>query len=212
MVKFRRLAKQGGRLALETILNVLLGIGLAATCGFRIFVPLLIMGIAGVSGNLNLSSGFEWIASYPAMIVFGIATIFEAVAYFFPYIDNLLNTISTPFSILAGVIVSAAVIADISPFLQWTLAIIAGGGAASATSLISNGAHHASTVVSAGITNPVISAVESVISVILPVLAIAMPVLAFILLIFLVAAIYRLLLRLRSKIMPHAAGASSAKK
>ena len=109
-------------------MSVLLGIGLAATCGFRIFVPLLIMGIAGVSGSLNLSSGFEWIASYPAMIVFGIATIFEAVAYFFPYIDNLLNTISTPFSILAGVIVSAAVITDISPFLQWTLAIIAGGG------------------------------------------------------------------------------------
>jgi len=194
-------------------LNVLLGIGLAATCGFRIFVPLLIMGIAGVSGYLNLSTGFEWIASYPAMIVFGIATVFEVVAYFFPYIDNLLNTISTPFSILAGVIVSAAVIADISPFLQWTLAIIiAGGGAASATSLLSNGAHHASTVVSGGITTPVISAVESVISVFLPVLAIAMPVLAFILLILLPTAIYRLLIELRYKIMPSATGASAAKK
>jgi hypothetical protein len=160
------------------------------------------MGIAGISGYLNLSSGFDWIASYPAMIVFGIATVFEVVAYFFPYIDNLLNTISTPFSVLAGIIVSAAVITDISPFLQWTLAIIAGGGAASATSLISNGT----------ITNPVISAVESVISVILPILAIAMPVLAFILLILLVVAIYRLLLKLRSKIMPQAAGASAAKK
>ena len=212
MVKFRRLLKEGGWLVVETFLSVLLGIGLAATCGFRIFVPLLIMGIAGISGSLNLSSGFEWIASYPAMIGFGIATIFEAVAYFFPYVDNLLNTISTPFSILAGVVVSAAVITDISPFLQWTLAIIAGGGAASATSLISNGAHHASTAVSAGLTNPVVSAVESVISVILPVLAIAMPVLAFILLILLVAAIYRLLIKLRSKIMPRAAGASAVKK
>ncbi len=187
---------------MEVLLNVLIGIGLAATCGFRIFVPLLIMGIASVSGYLNLTDGFAWIASYPALIVFSIATVLEVIAYFFPYVDNLLNVISTPVSVVAGVMVTAAVMTDVSPILQWTLAIIAGGGAASATSMISNGTHHASTVVSAGITNPVISAIESIISVIMPILAIALPVLAFILLLLFVTFIYRLMVKLKNKIRP----------
>ncbi|NLB52907.1 MAG: DUF4126 domain-containing protein [Syntrophomonadaceae bacterium] len=185
---------------MEIFLNVLIGIGLAATCGFRIFVPLLITGIAGVSGYLNLSSGFEWIASYPALVVFMAATVIEVIAYFFPFIDNLLNTISTPISVIAGVMLTAAVMTDINPILQWTLAIIAGGGAASATSLVSNGTHHASTIVSGGIANPFISAVESIISVILPVLAIAIPVLAFILFILLLFGFYKILSKLKSKI------------
>lgn len=187
---------------MEVLLNVLIGIGLAATCGFRIFVPLLIMGIASVSGYLNLTDGFAWIASYPALIVFSIATVLEVIAYFFPCVDNLLNVISTPVSVVAGVMVTAAVMTDVSPILQWTLAIIAGGGAASATSMISNGTHHASTVVSAGITNPVISAIESIISVIMPILAIALPVLAFILLLLFVTFIYRLMVKLKNKIRP----------
>jgi hypothetical protein len=97
------------------------------TCGFRIFVPLLIMGIANVSGYLNLTDGFAWIASYPALIVFSVATVLEVIAYFFPYVDNLLNAISTPASVIAGIMVTAAVMTDVSPILQWTMAIIAGG-------------------------------------------------------------------------------------
>ena len=30
----------------ETVLSVLIGLGLAAACGFRVFVPLLIMSLA----------------------------------------------------------------------------------------------------------------------------------------------------------------------
>jgi hypothetical protein len=192
---------------MEILLNVLIGIGLAATCGFRIFVPLLIMGIAGVSGYLNLSPGFEWIASTPAMIVFSIAAVVEAAAYFIPYIDNLLTAVSTPVSVVAGIMVTAAVMTDISPLLQWALAIIAGGGAASAASVISNGTHHASTVASGGITNPFISAIESVLSVIMPVLAIAVPVLAVILIALMMIGIYKLWLKLKKNILPSAASA-----
>ena len=187
---------------MEILLNVLIGVGLAATCGFRIFVPLLIMGIASVSGYLNLTDSFAWIASYPALIVFSIATVLEIIAYFFPYVDNLLNMVSTPISVIAGIMVTAAVMTDVSPILQWTLAIIAGGGAASATSMISNGTHNASTVVSAGITNPILSAIESIISVIMPILAIALPVLAFILIVLFVVFVYRLMMKLRNKIHP----------
>ncbi len=185
---------------MEHILQIMIGIGLAATCGFRIFVPLLITGIAGSSGYLNLGSGFDWIASYPALIIFGIATILELVAYFFPLIDNLLNTISAPAAVLAGVLVTAAVITDMNPVLQWTLAVIAGGGAASATSILSNSTHGASTVVSAGVANPVVSAGESVISVILPIIAIALPVLAFVIIILMVIWVFKTLGKIKGKI------------
>ena len=43
---------------MEIILSICIGISLAAAVGFRIFVPLLVMSIASLTGHLNLSSGF----------------------------------------------------------------------------------------------------------------------------------------------------------
>ena len=40
-------------------LSLLLGIGLSAACGFRVFVPLLIMSLASQNGPLALAPGFE---------------------------------------------------------------------------------------------------------------------------------------------------------
>ena len=55
---------------MDTILSVCLGIGLSAACGFRVFVPLLVMSIANLSGHLTLAHGFDWIGTYPALITF----------------------------------------------------------------------------------------------------------------------------------------------
>src|SRR3979409_2491408 len=115
---------------METIFSACLGIVLSAACGFRVFVPLLIMSIAALSGHLHLAHGFEWIGSYPALVAFSVATCLEVAGYYFPWVDHLLDTIATPAAIVAGTIVTASMVADVSPFLKWTLAIIAGGGAA----------------------------------------------------------------------------------
>jgi hypothetical protein len=40
-------------------LSILAGIGLAAACGFRVFVPLLVVGAAAGVGRLPLAPGFE---------------------------------------------------------------------------------------------------------------------------------------------------------
>ncbi|HBH12835.1 MAG: Uncharacterized protein XD91_1402 [Clostridiales bacterium 38_11] len=188
---------------MELTLNILIGIGLAATCGFRIFIPLLVMGMANKVGYLELSQGFAWIGSYPALVIFGIATVVEIAAYFIPFVDNLLNTISVPFSIVAGIVVTAAVITDISPILKWTLAIIAGGGAASVTSLISNGAHNTSTFFSAGIANPIVSVGETVISVIIAVLSILVPIVVVILIIIMMVLVYRMIRRFKERKLKH---------
>ena len=184
---------------MEIVLQILIGVGLAATCGFRVFVPLLVMSIAGLSGYLHLAAGFEWIASLPALIIFGIATVIEIAAYFIPYVDNLLDSISVPASVIAGIVVAASVITDMHPILRWTLAVIAGGGIATVTSLISNGAHGVSTVASGGAANPAVSGVESILSVTAAILAIAIPILAFILIAILVIIAFQVLRRQKKK-------------
>ncbi len=166
---------------MAVLINILLGVSLAATCGFRIFVPLLVMSIAAQAGYLDLGSGFQWIGTTPALLVLAIATAAELLAYFFPFVDNLLISLGAPISVLAGILVSAAVMTDINPMLQWALAIIAGGGAAAATNLVSNGVHHGSTAVSAGTINPLISAVESGLAILTSILSVVAPLLALIL-------------------------------
>lgn len=184
-------------------MNILIGIGLAATCGFRVFVPLLVLGMANMIGYLALSPEFAWIGSYPALVIFGIATVVEIAAYFIPYVDNLLKTISIPISAIAGIVVTAAVITDISPVLRWPLAIIAGGGAASVTSLISNGAHNTSTVFSGGIANPIVSAGETLVSIIMSVLSILFPLVAVSLLVIMIMMIVKRVRRFKEKRYKH---------
>src|SRR5438046_4851995 len=101
---------------METILSVCAGIGLAAACGFRFFVPMLVVSIAALSGHLQLSEHFQWIGTYPALVAFSVATVLEIGGYYIPWLDHLLDTITTPAAIVAGTIVSASLFTNMSPF------------------------------------------------------------------------------------------------
>lgn len=141
-------------------MSVCLGIGLSAACGFRVFVPLLVVSIAALSGHLSLATGFEWIGTYPALIVFSVATAAEITGYYIPWVDHLLDTMATPAAIVAGTIITASLVSGMSPMLKWTLAIIAGGGAAGlvqGTTVIARGASTAST---GGLANPIFATIE----------------------------------------------------
>ena len=67
---------------------------------------------------------------YSALVAFSVATILEIVGYYIPWLDHFLDVITTPAAIVAGTVVSASMVTDMSPLLRWSLAIIAGGGAA----------------------------------------------------------------------------------
>ncbi len=162
------------------MLSIFVGVGLSAACGFRIFVPLLIMSIASLSGQLVLSPEFDWIATYPALAAFSIATLFEVAAYYIPWVDNLLDTIAVPAAAVAGTIVMAAAVSDMSPFLQWGLAVIVGGGVAGTVQGFTSITRIASTVTTGGLGNPVVSTVEAGGSIIMSILAITLPVVAVI--------------------------------
>ena len=176
---------------MQEVLGVFIGIGLSATCGFRIFVPLLGMSIAHQAGALSFSQGFDWIGSWPATIAFGIAMIIEIAAYYIPWLDNLLDTIATPAAIVAGTIATASMVGDVSPFLRWSLAIIAGGGIAGiiqGSSVLVRGLSTAST---AGLANPAVSTGELIASIAGTIISIVIPTLAVIIVFFLLALILR---------------------
>ena len=146
--------------SMDTLTSIFLGIGLSAACGFRIFVPLLFMSIAALSGNLTLGAGFQWIGTYPALITFAVATGLEIGGYYIPWLDHLLDTIATPAAIVAGTVITAAMVTNMNPMLKWTLAIIAGGGAAGFVQGSTVLARTASTATTAGFGNPILATVE----------------------------------------------------
>jgi hypothetical protein len=172
---------------MEQLLGIFIGIGLSATCGFRIFVPLLGMSIAHHAGALSFSEGFNWIGSWPATIAFGIAMVIEIAAYYIPWLDNMLDTIATPAAIVAGTIATASMVGDVTPFLRWSLAIIAGGGVAGliqGSSVLVRGASTAST---GGLANPAVSTGELFASVTGTLVSIIIPTIAFLIVVILIS-------------------------
>jgi hypothetical protein len=184
-------------MSMDTLLSIMVGIGLSAACGFRVFVPLLVMSIASLSGHLTLSPGFEWIATYPALLAFALATILEIAGYYIPWVDHVLDVVAAPAAVIAGVVAMASTVTDASPFLRWALAIIAGGGLAGTVQAFTSLTRVASSAATAGLGNPVVSTVEAGGSVALSVAAIAMPLVAL----AVVATALVLLHRLRRKLL-----------
>jgi hypothetical protein len=118
------------------------------------------MSIAAMSGHLTLSPSFAWIGTYPALITFAVATVLEITAYYVPWLDNFLDSIATPAAAVAGTIVTASMVSGMSPWMQWTLAIMAGGGAASLVQGMTVLTRAASTATTGGLANPVFATVE----------------------------------------------------
>ena len=163
---------------LEILLTILMGIGLSAASGFRIFIPFLVISIASITGNLTPADSFGWIGTYPALITFSIATIIEIAAYYIPWVDNILDTIASPAAVIAGMILMAAVVSGMSPLLKWSLAIIAGGGIAGTIQVLTGVARVTSSLTTGGLGNSAVSSVESGSSLTLSALAIFAPVIA----------------------------------
>jgi hypothetical protein len=165
---------------MDTALSLLAGLGLAAACGFRVFVPLLVASLAVNIGYLNPTPEFAWLGSPIALTAFSIATVLEIAGYYVPWVDNALDTLASPAAVIAGTVVAASFAVDMDPFMRWTLAIIAGGGLAATVQAGSVAARGMSLSTSGGIANPVVATAElagavttSALAVVTPILAIA---------------------------------------
>ena len=167
---------------MDLLLSLCIGVSLSAACGFRVFVPLLIMSIATKTGHLTLAPAFQWIGSDTALWTFAIATILEIGAYFIPWVDHLLDVIATPVAITAGIIITASMVHGLDPFLKWTLAVIAGGGAAGVVHGATAVTRGASTATTGGLANPLFATIELGSSLLTSVLAVFAPLLGLVVL------------------------------
>ncbi len=183
----------------DLLLPISLGVGLAAAAGFRVFLPLLAMGLAVRAGYVPIVESFSWISSTPALVMLAVAAIAEILAYYIPVFDNLLDGLATPTAIGAGAAMSYAVMGDVPPMLKWTLAIIAGGGAAAATQSATTLLRGTSTVTTAGLGNHAVATGELIAAIVMSILAILMPYVALAVAMILIVLAWRTVKRLRRR-------------
>ena len=183
----------------ETIISILLGVGLAASVGFRVFLPLFALSLASYFGLWDLNDNWQWIGSLAAVIALGVATVVEIFAYFIPWIDNLLDSFAVPMAAIAGTAVMVSTVANLDPVVTWSLAIIAGGGTATAIKGASATSRLASTATTGGLGNPIVSTVETGAALVVTTAAIFAPMLAAVLVIVILFVIFRIYRKLRPR-------------
>jgi uncharacterized protein DUF4126 len=186
----------------DIALSVVLGIGLAAATGFRVFLPMLIVSGASYTGYLPLGDNFAWLGTAPSLVMLTVAAIVEILAYYIPGLDNLLDALATPAAFVAGTVLSAAVMTDIPPMAKWTAAVIAGGGIAGVTQGVTATLRANSTVWTGGLGNFIIATAELGGALLVAFLALAAPVAAIALVVLFLWLAIRLLRRLLRGVRP----------
>lgn len=175
---------------LPYLISAFIGIGLAAATGFRIFLPMFAVSLASYMGWIPQNENFQWLSGLPTLIATGIAMIVEILAYYIPFVDHLLDTISIPLATVAGSVMFASQFTELGTFPQWALALIAGGGTAAAISSGFAGTRAASTATTGGFGNSVVATTETAGAGLMSFLALATPVIAFVVAVLLLIAVF----------------------
>tara|TARA_R110002124_G_scaffold254044_2_gene419493 strand:- start:37218 stop:37796 length:579 start_codon:yes stop_codon:yes gene_type:complete len=186
----------------EIIFSIFLGIGLAAAVGFRVFLPLLFLSLAGFYDYVPLNENWEWVGSLTAVITLVVATLVEIFGYYIPWFDNILDTIAVPLAAVAGTAVMVATVGDLDPAITWALAIIAGGGTAAAIKGNASAVRLTSTATTGGIANPVVATVETGSAVVMSLASVFIPMIAFLLVLYIFYLIYKFYKKLRKNTSP----------
>jgi hypothetical protein len=160
---------------MELATSVALGVCLSAACGFRVFAPLLVLSVAGLSGYFTPAENLAWIATWPALALFATATVVEILAYYVPWADNALDAIATPAALLAGAVAAASVFGDLPTSWQWFLAAVAGGGSAGLVQAGTVVLRGTSSVTTGGAGNFVVATIENFLSFATAILALIVP-------------------------------------
>ena len=182
--------------------GLLLSVALSAGSGFRVFIPLLVSNLAAKFDLVSVSDDFGWMMSNTATFVLIVASVVEIASYYIAFIDNLLDSIALPASVVAGTLLTTQFLKIDDPTLQWGLGILAGGGVAgtvqAGTSLIRLG----STKFTGGIGNSFFSTFENILAVGISLVSLWIPLVMGILAILLVFWILKKLFSKRKKTIP----------
>lgn len=181
------------------VLPALLGLGLAAASGLRIFVPLLMAALAAKFHlfGIELNESMAWMTSNSAIAALGIATAVEIVADKVPFLDNALHAIGIVARPVAGAVAAGSMFAGLDPTAAAVAGIIVGAPTALAFGAAQGGARATSTATTGGLANPFLSFLEDVLSIGTVLIAFLIPVLIPVLLILLFWGVWKLFHRMR---------------
>ena len=173
---------------MEIALAIVGGIGLAAACGFRVFVPPFVTSLAAggylgeaAQGPFIEAANVQWLAEPTIAVALGVATAVEISSFYLPWIDNALDTIASPAAVVAGALLSVAVLPESADGgWAWLLSGIAGGSAAGAVQGTTVMARGASSLATGGLANPLLSTFEWVGAFLTAALAVLLPIVALV--------------------------------
>lgn len=186
------------QLAVTVAFQLAMGVSLAACAGFRAFVPLLVVGLAGRFEVVPLADRFDWLASGPALLVLATAVVLEILADKVPVVDHFLDATATFVRPVAGAIALASPLTGVDPLVAMVIGIVLGSTVAGGVHLAKSQTRLASTAFTGASANPALSVTEDVFSIGGSVLAVVLPLVAFAVACLLLLAIWRLLSRRRS--------------
>jgi len=179
------------------VTQLAMGFGLAATVGLRTFLPLLAAGLLARFGYVDLGNSFEWMAKTPALVVFGSAVVFEILADKVPGLDHALHFVETFVKPVAGTLVAASLFTNLDPMTAVVLGLVGGGTIAGAVHVAKGTTRAASTVLTGGLGNPVLSIFDDVLAMGGIILAVLAPIIAALIVIVVVIGVLRLVTKRR---------------
>lgn len=175
-----------------------MGFALAACVGLRTFLPLLAAGLLARTGHLELGQHFEWMASTPALIVFGSALAFEVLADKIPGLDHALHSVEAFVKPVAATILAASLFTNLDPVTATALGLIGGGSIAGLVQIARGTTRVASSALTFGLANPLLSFADDGLALGGVALAFLLPFLAALLVIVAAIVVVRLVRRRRT--------------
>jgi hypothetical protein len=168
----------------------LAGIAVAAACGLRAFLPLLLLGGAARAGIVELHEGARWMSGDLALGALAVATVVEVLGDKVPVVDHALDAVGTVLRPLAASLGAyAALVSWPTPWGQ--LAALALGAVAVGVHLAKAKVRIGSSALTLGSANPVISLLEDVLSLALVAVAILAPIAVAVVVVALIAVARR---------------------
>jgi hypothetical protein len=136
------------------------GIGLAACCGLRAFLPLLLAGLAARFLDWPLAPEVAWLQSNAVLAALAVATVAELAADKVPLLDHALDAVHTVLGPAAAVLASVSAWTHLSSQHAVLIALLTGAPIALGVHSMAALLRVKSTLLSGGLANSALSVGE----------------------------------------------------
>jgi hypothetical protein len=166
--------------------SVLAAFSLSGAAGLNAWIPLLAAGLLDRAGQLQLAAPYDALATTPGLIVVGVFFVLDFFGDKVPAVDHVLHAIGSVVHPASGAILfagSAETPTDVPSIVLFAFGAVTAGSLHATRATV----RPASTTLTAGAGNPVLSFAEDVVSVVLSILAVLAPLVGVLLLLVVVA-------------------------